>query len=89
MFLSVDCQDIKTSLAELLVIFVKDQPVLEITAIAERVKIDLIFFNQLKDAIRSGLVEVKLHLPVLMQRDNLERLFRKVLKGVKFRLIFR
>lgn len=88
MFLSVDCQDIKTSLAELLVIFVKDQPVLEITAIAERVKIDLIFFNQLKDAIRSGLVEVKLHLSVLMQRDNLERLFRKVLKGVKFRLIF-
>lgn len=89
MFLSVDCQDIKTSLAELLVVFVEDQPVLEITAIAERVKIDLIFFNQLKDAIRSGLVEVKLHLPVLMQRDNLESLFRKVLKGVKLRLIFR
>lgn len=89
MFLSVDCQDIETSLAELLVIFVKDQPVLEITAIAERVKIDLIFFNQLENAIWRGLVEVKLHLPVLMQRDNLERLFRKVLKGVKFRLIFR
>lgn len=88
MFFSVDCQDIKTSLAELLVVFIEDQPILEITMIAERVKVDLIFFNQLEDAIRSGLVEVKLHLPVLMQRDDLESLFRQMLEGIKLRLIF-
>lgn len=88
MFFSVDCQDIKASFAELFVVFVEDQSVLEIAAVAERVKVDLIFFNQLEDAIRSGLVEVKLHLPILMQRDNLERLFRQMLEGIKLRLIF-
>lgn len=87
-FFSVDCQDIKTSLAELLVVFVEDQSILEIAAITERVKINIIFFNQLKDAIRSGFVEVKLHLPVFMQRDDLERLLRQMLEGIKLRLIF-
>ena len=86
--LGVDCQDIETPLAELLILLVEDQPVLEVAAVTEGVKVDLVLFDELEDAVRSGLVEVKLDLSVLVQRDDLECLLGEVLEGVQLCLVF-
>lgn len=60
-------QDIKAPLAKLLVLFIENEPVFEIAVVAERIKIYCFLLDERKYALRSGLVEVKLDLSVLVQ----------------------
>lgn len=72
MFLSLHCKEIVTILTKLRFGLIEDESILEPTVECERIKVHLLLFHYAQNLIRSGSIQVKLYVSILVKGYDFE-----------------